>query len=253
MHYDYVPHPKRQPLRWPDGKRHAVIVTLNLEYWDMLKDTTEPYYAGGPPAIPDPVPGNILDVPNFSWREYGQRVGIWRLMEAFDGVGVPASCTVNAKVGLERREMVDAVLERGWELVAHNYEQGDLLTNYQFDKDQEEALIKAALKVFKDVTGRDSKGWLSSSLRSTPNTPDILADNGLIFLCDYMNDEQPYLIQTPSGPIVSIPYTVEINDFMIFSRRGMTTSEASQLFQEQLAAIALMVALHPFLATDHGK
>jgi len=111
MPYEYVPHPKRQLLRWPNGKRLAVIVTLNLEYWDMLKDTTEPYYAGGPPAIPDPVPGNILDVPNFSWREYGQRVGIWRLFEAFDAVGVPASCTVNAKVGLERRAMVDAVLE----------------------------------------------------------------------------------------------------------------------------------------------
>ena len=167
MHYDFVPPSKRNPLRWPDGKRLAVTVTLNLEYWDMLKDTDEPYYAGGPPAIPDPVPGNILDVPNFSWREYGQRVGIWRLFDAFDGVGVPASCTVNAKIGLERRDIVDAVLERGWELVAHNYEQGDLLTNYQFDKAGEEKLIKEALKVFKDVTGRDSKGWLSSSLRST--------------------------------------------------------------------------------------
>jgi len=257
MHYDYVPHPKRQPLRWPNGKRLAVIVTLNLEYWDMLKDTDEPYYAGGPPAIPDPVPGNILDVPNFSWREYGQRVGIWRMFEAFDGVGVPASCTVNAKIGLERRAIVDAVLEREWELVAHNYEQGDLLTNYQFKKDEEEALIKEALKVFKDVTGRESKGWLSSSLRSTTNTPDILAGNGLIFLCDYMNDEQPYMIQTDSGPIVSVPYSVEINDFTFFHRRGMSTNEALDVLMEQFDQLYLesegtgklmSVGLHPHVS-----
>ena len=79
MEYDFVPMPHRKPLKWPDGKRLAVMLTLNLEYWDLLKDTEEPYYAGGPPILPDPIPGNVADYPNFSWREYGQRVGIWRM------------------------------------------------------------------------------------------------------------------------------------------------------------------------------
>ena len=141
MEYEFVPPPKREPLKWPNKKRLAIQVTLNLEYWDMLKDSDQPYYAGGPPALPDPMPGNVLDVPNFSWREYGQRVGIWRLFETFDSIGVPATCTLNAKLGLKRREIVDAVIERNWELVCHNYEQGDLLTNYQFDPIAEEKLI----------------------------------------------------------------------------------------------------------------
>ena len=223
----------------------------------MLKDTDAPYYAGGPAVIPDPIAGRILDVPNFSWREYGQRVGIWRMIEAFDAVGVPATCTVNAKIGLERRDILDAVLERGWELVAHNYEQGDLLTNYQFDREGEEALIKSALQVYEDVVGRKSRGWLSSSLRSTPNTPDILAANGISFLCDYMNDEQPYLMQTDHGPLVSIPYSVEINDFTFFHRRGMSTSEALDVLKEQFDQLYLesektgklmSVGLHPHVS-----
>jgi peptidoglycan/xylan/chitin deacetylase (PgdA/CDA1 family) len=239
VEYDFVPLPDRLPLKWPDGKRLALILTLNLEYWDKLKDTTEPYYAGGPPIIPNMLPGNVPDVPNFSWREYGQRVGIWRLIDCFDKAGVPASCTMNAKMGLERREVIDAVLQRGWELVAHNYEQGDLLTNYQFEPKQEETLIRQALDVFEQVTGRKSPGWLSSSLRSTTQTPDIIAKLGLKFLCDYMNDEQPYLIRTDHGPIVSTPYSVEINDFTFFVRNGMSTAQVIDLLKEQFDQLYL--------------
>ena len=136
-----------------------------------------------------PLPGNVPDYHNFSWREYGQRVSVWRMIDTFDRAGVPAGCTMNAKMGLERRPVIDAAKERGWELVAHNYEQGDLLTNYQFDRAAEAELIGRTLDVYEQVVGRPAKGWLSSSLRGTSQTADILAENGLIFLCDYMNDE----------------------------------------------------------------
>ena len=257
MQYDFVPPPKRRPLKWPNGKRLAVQVTLNLEYWDKMKDSDQPYYAGGPPALPDQMPGNILDVPNFSWREYGQRAGIWRLFDAFDEVGVPSSCTLNAKLGLERREIVDAAKERGWELVCHNYEQGDLLTNYQSDPDAEEKLIDSALEVYEDVVGRKSPGWLSSSLRSTPNTPDIVAKKGMKFICDYMNDEQPYLMQTAHGPIVAIPYSIEVNDFGFFLRRNFTTTQTLEMLKEQFDQLYLesattcklmSVGLHPHVS-----
>lgn len=257
MHYDYVPLPARQPLKWPNQARLALIVTINLEYWDLLKDTESAYYAGGPPVIPDPMPGNVPDFPNFSWREYGQRVGVWRMFDTFDAAGVPASCTMNAKMGLERRAVIDAVGERGWELVAHNYEQGDLLTNYQFDRDAEARLIDKALKVYRQVTGKDARGWLSSSLRSTTQTADILVERGLSFICDYMNDEQPYLIHTPGGDIVSTPYSVEINDFTFFHRRGMSTQAALELLKEQFDQLYLEgassgrimnIGLHPHVA-----
>ena len=257
MHYDYIPLPERQPLKWPNDARLALIVTINLEYWDLLKDTANPYYAGGPPVIPDPMPGNVPDYPNYSWREYGQRVGVWRMIDTFDEVGVPASCTMNAKMGLERRAVIDAVNQRGWELVAHNYEQGDLMTNYQFDIDAEKNLIKKALDVYQEVVGRPARGWLSSSLRSTTQTADILAELGLSFICDYMNDDQPYMISTAHGNIVCTPYSVEINDFTFFHRRGMSTSAVLELLKEQFDELyregeksgrLMNVGLHPHVA-----
>ena len=257
MHYDYVPLPARRPLRWPNGARLALIVTINLEYWDLLKDSDRPYYAGGPPVIPDPMPGNVPDFPNYSWREYGQRVGVWRMFDTFDEVGVPASCTMNAKMGLERRAVIDAVVERGWELVAHNFEQGDLLTNYQFDRAAEQRLIEQALDTYRQVVGKPARGWLSSSLRSTTQTADILAEQGLIFICDYMNDEQPYLIQTATRPLVCTPYSVEINDFTFFHRRGMTTQQVLELLKEQFDQLyregehsgrLMNIGLHPHVA-----
>jgi peptidoglycan/xylan/chitin deacetylase (PgdA/CDA1 family) len=233
MQYNFVPMPDRKPLKWPNGARIAVMLTLNMEYWDLTKDTDAPYYPGGPSILPDPLPGNIADLPNYSWREYGQRVGIWRIMDIFDKAGVPATCTMNAKMGLERRRVVDAVNERGWEIVAHNYVQTELLTDYAHDIDKEREIIRETLRVYEEVIGRPPKGWLSSSLRCTENTSDILAEEGMIFHTDIMNDDQPFLIQTPSGPIVSVPYSNEVNDFQIFLRRGNTTSQAAEVIIEQ--------------------
>ncbi|MYH42069.1 MAG: hypothetical protein F4150_10120 [Chloroflexi bacterium] len=113
MPYDFVPLPERRPLAWPTGARLALMVTFNLEHWDLVKETDLPYYAGGPPALPDPLPGRVADFHNYSWREYGQRVGIWRMIRVMDEAGVPAGCTINAKTGLDRRALIDAALERG--------------------------------------------------------------------------------------------------------------------------------------------
>lgn len=133
MDYPYIPISDRQPLRWPGGARVALILTFNLETWDLTKDTDRPYYAGGPPILPDVLPGRVPDFPNYSWREYGQRVGIWRLYELFDEMGAKASCTTNAVTFDRRRPMVQACLDRGWELLAHNWEQGELLTDFHDD------------------------------------------------------------------------------------------------------------------------
>jgi len=225
MKYDYVPISHRQPLRFPDKKRVALIFTFNLETWDLVKDTDQPYYAGGPALLPNVLPGNIPDYPNYTWREYGQRVGIWRLYDLFDELGVPASCTTNAVTFERRKAMVDACLERGWELLAHNYEQGELLTDYAHDIDKEQAVIDESIRIYQQHVGDKPKGWLSSSLRGTLNTPAILAKHGFKFYCDIMNDDQPFMIRTENGPIVSIPYSNEINDFTILTRRAHTTNE----------------------------
>ena len=110
MKYPFVPFPQRKPLRWPNGKRLAVMITTNLEYWDATKDTPKPFYPGGPGIVGGDLPGNVYDNPNYTWREYGQRVGVWRMFELFDRFGVPSTCTMNAKMGLERRAVIDAAL-----------------------------------------------------------------------------------------------------------------------------------------------
>ena len=233
MPYPWSPLPSRQPLRFPDGKRLAVIVTVNAEYWDAVKPYKEPYYAGGPPIIPDPLPGDVFDSPNFTWREYGQRVGVWRCFDAAAQVGAPLSITVNAKTLLERREIVEHAKKKGYELVAHNYEQGELLTRFTHDEAKEREVIANTLRTYEQVVGRKAKGWLSSSLRGTLRTPEICAGHGLLFFCDYMNDDQPYVIDTKHGAIVNTPYSVEVNDFTIFHRRGLTTDEGLSMLKEQ--------------------
>ena len=233
MHYDFIPYPNRQPLRWPDGKRLAIILTTNLEYWDPVRDTTEPYYPGGPSIVGGNLAGNVYDNPNYTWREYGQRIGVWRIFDVLDAEGVPSSCTMNGKMAIERRPVIEAALERGWEIVPHNYVQTELLTDHMFDEDAEREVIRRTLDIYEQVCGKKAKGWLSSSLRTTLNTVDILAEEGLIFTTDLLNDDQPYLVQTRSGkPMVSVSYTSEVNDFS-FLRQGLVAEGGLQMFQEQ--------------------
>ncbi|WP_317928557.1 hypothetical protein [Halioxenophilus sp. WMMB6] len=257
MQYDYVPLPERGQLKWPDGKRVALILTFNLETWDLVKDTDAPYYAGGPAILPDTLPGNTPDYPNFSWREYGQRVGIWRLYELFDQLGVKASCTTNAVTFERRNAMTKACLDRGWELLAHNYEQGELLTNFAHDPAAETEVLNRTIAMYEQHVGHKPKGWLSSSLRGTLNTPAILAKEGFKFYCDIMNDDQPYMIRTDNGPIVSVPYSNELNDFTIITRRGHTTDEFRDILIEELNVLheegatqarIMNVGLHPHVS-----
>jgi peptidoglycan/xylan/chitin deacetylase (PgdA/CDA1 family) len=257
MEYDYVPLPQRKPLKWPNGARVALILTFNLETWDLTKDTDKPYYAGGPAILPDILPGNVPDFPNYTWREYGQRVGIWRLFDLFDELGVKASCTTNAVTFERRKAMTDAVLERGWELLTHNWEQGELLTSFAGDPAKEREIVLRSLEQFEKYTGRKSKGWLSSSLRGTLQTADILAGEGCTFYCDIMNDDQPYLLRTPNGPIVSVPYSNEINDFTFITRKNFTTDQFRDALIEELdvlyeeggkTARIMNVGLHPHVS-----
>ncbi len=257
MEYDYVPLPARRPLVWPNGARVALILTFNLETWDLTKDTTKPYYAGGPAILPDTLPGDTPDFPNYTWREYGQRVGIWRLIELFDKLGVRASCTTNAVTFERRKAMTDAVLERGWELLAHNWEQGELLTDFAKDPAREREIVLRTLDAYERHVGRKAKGWLSSSLRSTLQTADILAEYGCSFYCDIMNDDQPFLIRTPSGPIVATPYSNEINDFTFITRKNYTTDQFRDALIEELDVLyeegavtgrIMNVGLHPHVS-----
>jgi allantoinase len=253
--YEFIAFPDRRPLRFPNGARLALIITINLEYWEKSRPgQKEPLFTGGPMTIPHSLPGDVWDTANWTWREYGQRVGIWRLIDLFDNAGLKPSCTINGIMMVERRPIVDAVKERGWELVAHNWAQNDLLTDYAGNPGAERAVIKRTLDKFEEVIGRPAKVWLSSAIRGTPHTPAFLKEFGLIAYCDYLNDDQPYLIKTAHGPIVCVPYSNDVNDFSLFARGGMSTSSGvetlkicfDQLYGEGAKSGRLMnLGLHP--------
>ena len=161
---------------------------------------------------------------------------------------------MNAKLALERPAIIEAALQHGHELVPHNYVQGDLLCHLQHDPEQERAVIDQTLDVFRKTTGRTPRGWLSSSLRGTTQTPRLLAESGLSFWCDLMNDDQPYMIDTAAGPIVAVPYSIEINDFTLFHRRGLTNEAGFDCMKEQFdvlyaegerTGMMMNVGLHP--------
>jgi len=253
--YEYSALPDREPLRWPNDARLAVILTINLEYWEKSRPgQKEPLFTGGPMTIPHSLPGDVWDTANWTWREYGQRVGVWRMIDVFDKAGVKPSCTVNGMMMTERKRVVDAVNERGWELVPHNWAQNDLLTYYAEKPEQERAVIKRTLDIFTEVVGRPAKAWLSSAIRGTAHTPAFLKEFGLIAYCDYLNDDQPYLIQTIHGPIVCVPYSNDVNDFNLFARGGMSGSAGlatlklcfDQLYDESAASGRIMnFGMHP--------
>ena len=257
MEYGYHPLPSRRPLHWPNGAQVALILTFNLETWDLTKPSSAPYYAGGPAILPDNLPGDVPDFPNFTWREYGQRVGIWRLFDLFDEMGVRASCTTNAVTFERRGAMTDACLKRGWELLPHNWEQGELLTDFAKDPAREREVVMRSLAQFERFTGRPAAGWLSSSLRGTMQTADIVAEAGGIFYCDLLNDDQPYMLKTSHGPIVSVPYSNEINDFTFLTRRNYTTDAFRDALIEELTVLhaegastgrIMNVGLHPHVS-----
>ena len=154
----------------------------------------------------------------------------------------------------ERRRIIDAVKERGWELVPHNWAQNDLLTDYAHNPEEERSVIRRTLDAYQRVVGKPAKAWLSSAIRGTLHTPAFLKEFGLIAYCDYLNDDQPYLIDTIHGPIVCVPYSNDINDFNMFARGGLSTRDGidmlelcfDQLYAEGAASGRIMnVGLHP--------
>jgi len=224
--YDFVPMPDRGRLVFPGGAQLALIVTINIEYWEECRPgQKEPMFPGGPATIPHALPGDVWDTANWTWREYGQRVGIWRMMELFDELGVAPSCTCNGMTMVERRRIIDAVRERGWELVPHNWVQNDLLTYHAHNPAAEREVIARTLDTYRTVVGRDATAWLSSAIRGTRHTPAFLKEFGLLAYCDYLNDDQPYMIQTVNGQIVCVPYSNDVNDFNMFSRSGGSTDD----------------------------
>ena len=245
--YAYTPIVDRPPMKLPKGARVVVWTIVNIEEWNIerpLARTVLPPPGGGASPIPD--------VPNFAWHEYGMRVGFWRFKEVLDRHKVKATVALNASVCLSYPRVVEAALKSGWELMGHGYSQRPIR-----EEPDQRAMILKAVETIKKASGKKPRGWLGPGLTETWETPDLLAEAGIEYLSDWVNDDQPYEIKTAHGPLVSIPYTVELNDIPMmliqhheaeeFYRRAKDQFET--LYAEGAKSARVMaIAVHPYIS-----
>jgi allantoinase len=198
---DYSAISERPRLRLPEGARLAVWVIVNVEEWDI--NETMPRTVLTPPAGGAPMP----DIPNWCWHEYGNRVGFWRMLEVFDDLRIPAVLAINGSAIGRYGAIARAARERQWEFIGHGFSQ----KNMQKVADERDD-IRRTTAAIRDATGKPPRGWLGPGLTETWDTPDLLAEEGYDYICDWVLDDQPVSITTRSKPLVGIPYTQECND-----------------------------------------
>jgi peptidoglycan/xylan/chitin deacetylase (PgdA/CDA1 family) len=243
--FAYSPIAKRAPLKLPDGARLAVWITPNIEH----------FHYGQPAISLTPMTANLKpDVLNYAWRDYGVRVGIWRLMEIFEKYSIPCTAALNSDVCLHYPEIVAEGNRLGWEWMAHGRSNSELISGQT--EAEERTLIKEALDVIARHAGKASRGWLGPALCETDRTLDILAEAGVRYVADWCNDDQPYRMKVKAGSMVAMPYTLEVGDIPVFLEQGGTAEDFYQLLVDQFdqlyeegakTARIMSVAIHPFL------
>ena len=228
----------RPRLTGPQGKPLIVLVVVNLENWRF--DEGMPRKLLTPPHGKETVP----DVPNFSWAEYGLRSGLPRIIAVLREHGMRAACSINASVVETYPQVADAVLEEGWEFVGHGMHQRSLNSEAS-----EGDIIAAALQILRDFSGQPVDGWLSPGLRETYDTPDILRANGVRYCCDWALDDLPSWMRTTGGPLLSIPYSLEINDSVVHAVQQGDSDELLRRFEATLELFAEEAARQPRIIT----
>lgn len=243
--YPYWPISERPAIRWPNDARLAFWIIPNIEHFRFDKPTS------------DPVQGPLPDVPSYTQRDYGNRVGIWRMMEVLDKHGLRATVTLNAEVCRFYPQIIKAGVERNWEWMGHGMTNSYRLSG--MDEVQERETIQSTVKIITESTGRAPKGWLGPGLSETYNTPDLLAEAGIEYLADWVADDQPFPMRVTSGRMISVPYSQELNDIPVFMRKGHTAEQFHQMICDQFDVLyregerggrVMALALHPYL-TGH--
>src|SRR5258708_1645247 len=189
---------ERPRLTLPAGARLAVWVIVNVEEWNPREPM--PRTVLTPPAGGSPEP----DIPNWAWHEYGNRVGFWRMLEVLDRLQIRAVLAINGSAIQAYEPIARAAHEREWEFIGHGFGQ----KNMQKVPDERADIVKTT-NAIRHFTGRSPRGWLGPGLTETWNTPDILAEEGYEYVCDWVLDDQPVMLKTRTRPLVSGPYTQE--------------------------------------------
>jgi peptidoglycan/xylan/chitin deacetylase (PgdA/CDA1 family) len=242
--YDYVPITRRPEYSWPEGRRLAVYLGINLEHFAFGEGLGAALAPGGPPP----------DVLNYAWRDYGNRVGAWRLLQLLDDLHLPSCAIVNAALFDYAPELPAAFVARGDEIVAHgrtnSERQGDL------DERAEARLIVESTETLSRHVGKRPGGWLGPWISESRVTPDLLQEAGYTYLLDWCHDDQPVWFRTRNGRILAVPYPQEVNDIPAIVARQMDAAGFADMvvdqFREMLRqsrdqALVMGIALHPYI------
>jgi len=235
----------RPPLRLPDGARVVVWTIVNLEVWDIAR-------AMARQVLPAPTGAVLLpDVPNWSWHEYGMRVGFWRFEQLYRRLGIRPTVAINARVCVDYRRVAQACRDAGWEFMGHSYEQGPI-----HREEDQPAMIRRSLDTIEKFAGARPRGWLGPGLTQTFDTPDHLAAAGVRYIGDWVYDDEPTEIATAAGPLVTLPYSVETNDIPMMlvqhHEAAYWTRKCVDAFERYYSegatrAKIMAIAVHPYI------
>ena len=236
----------RPPLKLPGGARIVFWTIVNLEVWDIGKPMARQVLA--PPTGQTLLP----DVPNWSWHEYGMRVGVWRFFDLFKRLRIHPTLAINARVCEDYARVAEEARSQNWEFMGHAYEQGPIHL-----EPNQKAMITRSLDVIERFTKKRPVGWLGPGLTETLQTPELLAEAGIKYIGDWVYDDEPTTIRTAKGPLVTLPYTVELNDIpmMIVQHHESdyllhrAMDQFDRLHQEGAKRAKIMaIAIHPYIS-----
>jgi peptidoglycan/xylan/chitin deacetylase (PgdA/CDA1 family) len=236
----------RPPLVLPGSARLVIWPIVNVEHWDIRRPMPRT-------ALPPPMGAPLLpDLPSWAWHEYGMRVGFWRFYECLRRFKIVPTLALNGSVCSEYPRVASAALEAGWEFMGHGYVQGPM-----HNLDDQRAAIRKTIEAIRSFTGKAPRGWESPGLTETFETIDILAEEGIEYVADWVFDDQPCEIATSSRPVIAMPYTIEINDVAMMAVAQHASAEwlargirqFDRLYQEsQSSARVMAISLHPYLS-----
>ncbi len=244
--YDYLPYNQQRPrIAWPNGARVAFWVAPNIEFYELDPPRNPSRAAWGRPAP---------DVSGYSYRDYGNRAGFWRMFEAMEKHRIRGSVSLNVAVCQHHPEIIEACSKAGWEFYSHGTYNTRYLMN--MDEAQERAVIQDSIDTIRDHTGQKLDGWLAPALTYTDRTMDLVAEMGLSYVCDLFHDDQPTPLKVKQGKLISLPYSLEMNDVIAYNVNLVAPRQYGEIIRRQFdqlyeegkhSGTVMCIPLHPYL------